>query len=359
MKANYFKVGVFLVLATALIVAALVILGAGTFAPEGEYFETYFDKSVRGLSRGAEVELQGVKIGQVESIGFASEVYDIPPDLATRLGEQRLVRITFSVGRRFAGELSAGERQARRRREIRSGLRVRLESSLITGQSYLQGTYVDPNRFPVSELPWEPEFPFVPSVPSQFATLKDSLDRILTKLGELDIQRVFNHIDDLILTADRAVEDANVAVLHEQAKGLLADTRSKVHAIDTEKISQQVENGLAALDRAIVDANVAALSQEVRTLFAEARVTNTHLQELLARPDKDKELANIAVVVDQLNTTLRRVSLLIATQAPRIEGTLENFRKISADLKDLSENLKRTPSDLLLSAPPRESELLR
>jgi phospholipid/cholesterol/gamma-HCH transport system substrate-binding protein/paraquat-inducible protein B len=218
---------------------------------------------------------------------------------------------------------------------------------------------VDPNRFPVPEWPWEPEFSFVPSAPSPFATFKDSLDRILAKLEGLDLQRVFNHIDDLILTADRAVEDANVALLHEQAKGLLVDARSKIRVIDTEKIGQQVENALAALDRAIVDANVPALAQEVQTLFAEARVTNTHLQKLLARPDKDKELANIAVVVDQLNTTLRRVNLLLATQAPRIEDTLENFRKISADLKDLSENLKRTPSDLLLSAPPRESELLK
>ena len=76
-------------------------------------------------------------------------------------------------------------------------------------------------------------------------------------------------------------------------------------------------------------------------------------------PDKDKELANIAVAVDQLNTALRRVNLLLATQAPRLEGTLENFRKISADLKDLSADLKRTPSDLLFSAPPRKSELLK
>lgn len=262
------------------------------------------------------------------------------------------MRVTFSVDRRFVSELSAAERQARRGREIHSGLRVRLESNLITGQSYLQGTYVDPNRFPVPQWPWEPEFWFVPSVPGEFASLKDSLDRILTKLAELDVQRVFDHVDDLIVTADRAVEDVNTAALHEQAKGLLADVRERVRAIDAERIGQQVESALAALDQAIVDANVPGLSQEVQALFAEARVTNAHLQTLLARPSREKELANIALMVDQLNTTLRRISLLVATQAPRIEGALENFRKISSDLKDLSENLKRTPSDLLFSAPP-------
>lgn len=359
MQANYFKVGVFLLVATALIVAAVVILGAGIFAPQGEHFETYFDRSVGGLSPGSPVELQGVKIGKVESIGFASQVYEIPPDMAARLGEQRLVRVILSMDRRFAGELSTGERQARRRREIRSGLRVRLESNLITGQSYLQGTYVDPNRFPVPQWPWEPEFSFVPSVPGQFATLKDSLDRILTELDQLDVQKVFNHVDDLLLTANRAVQDANVAALHEQVKGLLVDTRDKLRVINAEKIGQQVESVLAALDRAIVDANVSGLGHEVRALFAEARVTNTYLQGLLARPDKDKDLTNIAMILEQLNTTLRRVDLLVATQAPRLEGTLENLRKTSGDLKELSESLKRTPSDLLFSAPPRKSELVR
>ncbi len=315
MKPNYFKVGVFLVLATALIVAAAVILGAGTFAPKGEYFETYFDQSVGGLSPGSPVELQGVKIGQVKNIGFASEVYHIPPDLAARLGEQRLVRVVFAVDRRFARELSAEERQVKQRREIRSGLRLRLESNLLTGQSYLQGTYVDPNRFPVPQWPWEPEFPFAPSVPSQFANLKDSMDRILTRLDRLDIQKLFNHVDDLILTTGRAVEDANAP----------------------------------------------GLAREAQALFAEARVTNTRLQGLLARPDgdKEKEMANIAMILDQLSTTLRRVDLLITTQAPRLEGIIENVRKISGDLKELSESLKRTPSDLLFSSPPRKSELVK
>ncbi len=359
MKANYFKFGVFLVIATALIVAATVVLGAGLFEPEGEYFETYFDRSIGGLGVGAPVEMQGVKIGKVESIGFAREVYDIPPDLAAALGEARLVRVTFSVERRFAGELSVGERRARRSRELHSGLRMRLESNLITGQGYLQGTYVDPNRFPVPKLAWEPQFPFAPSVPSQFATLADSIDRILARLDELDLQKLFDHVDDLIVATNGAVEDANIAELREQATGLLMDARSKVQAIDAEKIGQQIEGTLTALDRAITDANLAVLAHEVQALFAEARATNKHLQELLARPDKDKELANIALLVDELNTTMRRVNLLIATQAPRIEGTLENFRKISVDVKDLGENLKRNPSDLLLSSPPRESELLK
>ncbi len=341
MKVNYFKFGVFLVVAAALLVAAVVVLGAGAFAPPGEYFETYFDTSVSGLSPGAPVQLQGVEIGRVEGIGFADDAYTIPPATAATLGEKRLVRVICSVHRSFAGEVTPAERQIRQHREIRSGLRLRLESNLITGKSLIQGTYVDPNRFPVQEPPWEPEYWFVPSVPSQFAALKESLDRILVKVGELDVQGLFNHVDDLILTTDRAVEDANVAALQEQAQGLLADTRSKINALDTEKIGKQVEGLVANTNGAVSD----------------VRVTNQRLQELLARPDQSKEMANLAMAVDELNTALRRVNLLVATQASRLESILENFRKFSSDMRELSENLKRNPSDLLLSSPPRQSEL--
>ena len=51
--------------------------------------------------------------------------------------------------------------------------------------------------------------------------------------------------------------------------------------------------------------------------------------------------------------------MLILTQTPRIESTLENFRKVSAGMKDLTENLKQNPSDLVFSSPPSESELVK
>jgi hypothetical protein len=284
-----------------------------------------------------------VKVGEVKSVGFASEVYDLPPHFTGPLGEQRLARVVFTVSRRFAGEMAAAERQVEESREIQGGLRLRLETNLLTGKSLLQGIYVDPSQFPVPQLAWKPEFTFVPSVPSQLATLTDSLTRILAKAEELDLQGLFRHIDDLVLSADQAVADANVPALSAQASGLLVDARSKIRALDTEKIGRQVEGLLANADGAVT----------------EVRTSNKYLQVLLARPDKDKELANIPMVVDELNTTVRRVNLLIATQAPHIESTLENLQKISSDLRELSENLKRNPSDLLLSSPPRKSELMK
>ena len=70
-KPNYFKIGIFVIVAVILILAAVAIWGSGLFAEEKVYFETYFDESISGLSVGAPVEIRGVQIGRVERITFA------------------------------------------------------------------------------------------------------------------------------------------------------------------------------------------------------------------------------------------------------------------------------------------------
>ena len=67
-KANYFKIGLFFIISAILIVTAVVVWGAGLFAKNKVYFETYFNSSVTGLDVGSSVELMGVKIGRVENI---------------------------------------------------------------------------------------------------------------------------------------------------------------------------------------------------------------------------------------------------------------------------------------------------
>ena len=97
---------------------------------------------------------------------------------------------------------------------------------------------------------------------------------------------------------------------------------------------------------------------EPENLLAEARQTNQHLQELLKKPDKTQsQMANIAVMIANLNKTLVRVDKLIVTQGPQIEQALANLRVVSADLKQLTGDLKQHPSQLIFSQPPSESEV--
>ena len=293
-KPNYFKIGLFIIISVTLIVVAVIIWGAGLFTKEKIYFETYFDSSVTGLSPGASVELRGVKIGKVESIDFASAVYDISTDPTEVSRYERYVRVVCSQSaektRERVGDITDDQREARLRDLIQQGLRVELASNILTGQAYLEGTFVDPNRFPALHITWEPHYIYIPSAPGQFSTMKDSVDKILAKLEEVD---------------------------------------------------------------------VSGLTGEIQGFFSEIRETNQEIKKLLTNPDPNAETANLAEVLTRLDNTLESINRDLRTQGPEIDKFLRNLRAISDDIKELTATLKKHPSGLIFSQPPKKSEIIK
>jgi paraquat-inducible protein B len=295
-KPNYFKIGLFIIISVTLIVVAVIIWGAGLFTKEKIYFETYFDSTVTGLGPGASVELSGVKIGQVESIEFASAVYDISTDPTEVSRYERYVRVLCSIdrkeseGRVRGGNITDEQREARTRNLIHQGLRLRLASNILTGQAYLEGTFVDPNRFPALHIMWEPHYIYIPSAPGQFSTMKDSVDKILAKLEEVD---------------------------------------------------------------------VSGLTGEIQGFFSEIRETNQEIKKLLTNPDPNAETANLTEVLTRLDNTLESMNREIRTQGPEIDKFLRNLRAISDDITELTATLKKHPSRIIFSPPPKKSEIIK
>ena len=62
-------------------------------------------------------------------------------------------------------------------------------------------------------------------------------------------------------------------------------------------------------------------------------------------------------MIANLNRTLVRIDKLILTQSPQIEQTLENLRGVSTNLKELTNELKQHPSQIIFSQPPSKSEI--
>ncbi len=359
MKPSYFKIGLFVILASLLILGAIVVFGSGLFTQEKIYFETYFDESVSGLSVGSPVELRGVRIGHVEKVAFVRDEYEEPGQSSAISKYESYVMVLCSVPRENLPELSYQKRVARLHQLVTSGLRVQLGSNLLTGQAYLQGTFVDPNRSPVLEIGWEPKHMYVPSAPSTITTLKDSVDKLLYKLQEVEIDKLMAVVENILNSLDKAITSARIEDIGKEARELLAQARMKVEKLDTEKIGEVAQQALASVDHAVADANVPALSRELQSLIVEVRQTNENLQILLASPGPVSEQSNLPEMIARLNKTLDRIDRLISTERPQIEMILANFKEISDNLKDLTKNLKQHPSDLLFSKPPSQSEALK
>ena len=347
MKPNYFTIGVFVIVACTFLVAAIVFFGSGLFDEEKIYLETYFDGSVSGLNIGAPIELRGVRMGQVEKIAFAQSVYEMEAGSEDYLDYGNYVMVLASLDvESLPAAVTLEERTEIAKQLTARGFRLTLASSLLTGKAYLQGDYLDRDRYPVLEVPWEPKNIYISSAPGEFTTMKQSLDGILAKLEHVDTEKIGDLIEQLLVSVNQAIDDANIPEISSGVQTLVADA------------DEAIKGFVANANQVIDDVNAPAIGNQIQSLFAEARQTNQHLQELLKRPQKtESQMANVAVMIASLNRTLTRIDKLVLTQGPQVEQTLENFRTVSADLKGLTGDLKQHPSQLIFSQPPSKSEI--
>jgi paraquat-inducible protein B len=403
-KPHYFRIGIFVLVALALIVTAVVLFGAGLFAQNKLHVESYFAESITGLSIGSPVEFRGVRIGQVEEIGFVGNEYNLDRNTPAGTNYASYVRVVSGILRSKFPEQGTQQIEALLEQMVERGLRVRISSNILTQQAYLEVNFLDPNRFLVEKVLWVPKYPVIAVAPSEFTTIKGSIDRILTQLQEIDakglsvsLEKVFTSLNTTITEADlaqlsketrsllqvsrqkvealemvkinaaaerflaslnQAVDDANVPQLSRQVRGILTQADQKIAALDAKRINADVERLLASLDRAVADANVPAVSRQTLALMAELRTTNKYLLQLFATPEGVSHPPNVPDAVTRLNQTLSRFNGLIATERPGIERVLNDLREITDSLKELISSIEQNPSELLFSKPPRKSEVL-
>ena len=74
-QTHYFKLGLFIIIGSVLVAAAIVILGVGALFQDKIMMETYLDESAQGLAVGSPVKFRGVQIGNIERLGFAKNKY--------------------------------------------------------------------------------------------------------------------------------------------------------------------------------------------------------------------------------------------------------------------------------------------
>ena len=183
LKANYFKLGLFVIGAIVAGAVVLVVIGSGRWFQPKLTIETYFNESVQGLDIGSKLKYRGVVIGEVKSIGFTYNWYQPDKPMVQRA---RYVLVEAQIqpkllgGRAGAGDLTE---QKSANLEIEKGLRMRLAPQGITGTSYLEIDYVDPAP-PVLAIDWVPGNIYIPSAPSTVTALINSASATRSAAGD-------------------------------------------------------------------------------------------------------------------------------------------------------------------------------
>jgi len=343
-KANYFKLGLFVIGAIAAGIIVLLIIGSGRWFQKRVTIETYFNESVQGLDIGSKLKYRGVAVGEVTRIGFSYNKYQLDRPMAERaryvLVEAQLEPRALG-GRAGAGDLTTSESAGQ---EVERGLRVRLAPLGITGTSYLEVDYIDPPP-PTLPIDWTPEYIYIPSARSTVTALVNAASDIMERLHKLDIEGTLANVNKLPVTAN-----------------------ARIDAIDTKMLSQRADRVLAKVEATLDNIDSKKLSNEAVALMAEVRTSNAELKKVLENPSfqklPDEALAAITRVrtfvddpslarsVQNLSRSLARLDHILGGGEVDIATTLENLRQITDNLRDLTEDAKRYPANVFLGAPP-------
>jgi phospholipid/cholesterol/gamma-HCH transport system substrate-binding protein len=347
---SYFKIGLFVISATVLAVIGIVVLGVGSVFQRTALVETYIEESVQGLDVGSPMKFRGVLVGKVEEITLTSAEY------RTR---RRYVLVRVGITSNLFQFPLADPNDPSFRSELERGFRVRLAAQGLTGVAYLEADYLDPERNPPLEIDWQPKYPYIPSARSRILQLGDSVESILRNFEQLDIPQLTSSIESSLAAMTKLAEGANVEKIGAQANALLTEVR---------ETNRQLKDLVASpeLKSTVVDASAAAASarqiieraeKPLNQMLADLPRASEHLEHLAKRLDAVS--ADLPETSAQLRQTLQRLNRLISGQQQDIEKTVDNLRSISENLKELSEDSKKYPSQLLFGAPPPPSKVMQ
>ncbi|MBR0673448.1 MlaD family protein [Neoroseomonas soli] len=332
----YLRVGALVVVGAALAIGFILFLTSGHLRGEQRIFETYVRESVAGLDVGAPVRFRGVQVGRVTELGLVAVVYH---DEVRGVEEStsRLVLVRFAVEARRYGIASIED-------AVRAGMRVRIASTGVTGLSYLEVDFADPARAPVIEVPWQPQFPVIPSMPSTITQVTSAAERLMTRLADLDLEALLNN-----------------------ATGLLTDLRAQVGSQgDLGATLREAAATMTALREAIQGAELAETVRDIRSAANRVGAAGESAQELLAGPEVSRTVASIGQAATDLRTAIARLPAVIQSlelALRSVRGTtsdaqadlgplLRDLRATAASLRDTAEALRRNPSQSLFGAPP-------
>lgn len=365
-QANAFRLGLFVIVATGLLVGGLAFLGAWSFTRKTIAIETYFEDSIEGLEVGAPVKHRGVTVGRVSEIGFVYQRYDARPDdslEATLLG--RLVFVVMDL------TITAGAESITRENipaVVDLGLRARLESTGLLGSTFMELAMVDPARNPAFAPDWEPREIFVPSSRSVRAQLSRAIEQIAFQFERADFGKVFTSVESLADIMGSVLGETDLSGLGQNASSLLAELRESNarlrEILKNERIDPMIgdaADSAAALRRILSgsEEDAMAVVGDLRSLIERASSAMERLDAIVSSDRLTKTLDDLSRVSDEAapaaaeaRLLIKSLNALVAEQRQDLEAIMVNLRRVLSNATVITEDAKQNPARLLFGEPP-------
>ncbi len=319
-KPNFFRIGLFIIIGLAILAGGLISFGAGQFFKKRIYMETYVNSSVQGVDQGTPVKFRGVPIGAVSAITFSFNEYGA----SSEVDRYNYIVILMEIDKEMFPGMFDENLTALIDKNIKQGMRARIEPLGITGMNYIDINYVkDPAEFPPLEVNWTPHNYYIPSAPGQIASILDSVNTMMSDMKKLNMEDLAKNLNEIMAKLNQAITDAELDKVSTGLQALIADFQKTVADAKIAELSANIQ-------KAIADAKLGEVSADARRLLQGLEKSNAELQKVLKNIEPASKI-----------------------NAAQIKAVVSNLADTTANLEAFSSSIKQRPSSLLWGSPPK------
>jgi phospholipid/cholesterol/gamma-HCH transport system substrate-binding protein len=300
------KVGIFVSVAIAFLVATIVVLGSEDNLFERSYTLSAKFTDIAGLRNGAAVRLAGMDCGLVSSVAF-------PKNL-----EDSSIHITLRVSERCSDR-------------IRGDSLAEIQSQGLLGDKFIALTVGSTASNPLEEGSW-----LESKDPVELMSYLDGVPEIVK-----NIQSITHKIDVMLGSEDGRSAGKSIMGILESIRAILEEVEKGdgvIHALVYDKGSgDKLKSVLRSVD--LVASNAAEITDAIKT-------GDGALHALIYEDKVSEMLTNLTDASDKIDTLLADIQTgnglihdLVYTDAG--QSVLADLKDVSSDMKDIVASVKR------------------
>lgn len=321
-KVNPTIVGAFVIGALGLSVLAVAIFGSGALFQKRSRAVAFFHEDIQGLSVGAPVTLDGVRVGTVVDIRINVNVSQMTPLIPVYV-EFDPKAINFSG---LTQDMI--QNQTILKGAIAKGLHARLGSqSLVTGQ-LLVNLSLDPGE-PAQLTGADPSTVEIPTTLSEVSKLKTTLANIPVDQITGSVLRLVDNLNDVVKSPQVGELLKSLAAASDQLKDLTATVDKQLPPLldNLGSTSTAARQTLATTDKTLGNTD-RLLNSDIRETVDSAREAVQRAAKLLTDADS---------LVSQGST-----------QRYDINQVLQNLSAATRSLREFTDELERRPNAVIM-----------
>jgi paraquat-inducible protein B len=349
-KANKTLIGVFVVAAIAMLVAAVIIFGSGKFFREKHQYVAFFEGSVKGLRIGAPVMFRGVMIGEVTDISLVYHMQEMSFEIPVMitLYPDKIAGMGLEIAESTQEEANREWEQL-----LEKGLRAELQmQSLVTGQLLVELDFHEDSPMKLYGLKKLKVGDDVREIP----TIKSGLQQLGKKIEQLPLDKIADDLRSSLGGLSDFVNSPEFGKSLHYFKQTMREARNLIRHLD-----QKVDPLFAQMDQTLLNAQklLQDVDSHVDPLAASLKSTSDDADKLLKninkrigpiQTDLKKTTARFRATLDSAISALDEIDQMVDDDSDvryYIDVFLREMTMAARSVRALADYLERNPDALL------------